>query len=182
MADALAPRPGEETALRARRSFLGWLIGGIIACLGAAVGIPAVGAVLSAARGRPRTDTIPLGRLADYPLGEPRLAQFTLARVDGWVQTLESRAVWVVRTGEQAATVFNGRCTHLGCAYSWKTAGAHRGQFLCPCHDGVFARDGQVVEGPPPRGLDTLPARVEDGTLVIAYQDFRLGVPQKEPA
>jgi len=86
-----------------------------------------------------------------------------------------------VRTGDQAVTVFNGRCTHLGCAYSWRTAGSQGEQFVCPCHDGVFALDGTVAGGPPPRPLDTLPVQVDDGTVVITYQDFHLGIPEKTP-
>jgi len=50
---------------------------------------------------------------------------------------------------------------------------------VCPCHDGVFAEDGSVVSGPPPRPLDTLSAEVVDGTLVIEYEDFRPGTTAK---
>ena len=181
MMDASDSGPADH-ALSGRRRLLGWLIGGISAFIAAAVGVPVVGAVAGSGLGRRPETTVRLGKLADYPIGQPRLGQFTLSRTDGWVTTLETRAVWVVRTGEQEVAVFNGRCTHLGCAYSWKTDGPHRDQFFCPCHDGVFGRDGKVVGGPPPRPLDTLPARVEDGVLVVTYQDFRLGVPDKAPA
>jgi menaquinol-cytochrome c reductase iron-sulfur subunit len=172
----------EEGALLGRRRFLGWVIGGIGALVAAAVGTPAIGALVGSGLGRSAQLSVRLGKLADYPVGQPKLAQFTLTRTDGWVRTQESRAVWVVRTGDQAATVFNGRCTHLGCAYSWQTAGSHQEQFACPCHDGVFALDGTVVDGPPPRPLDTLPVQVDDGVVVITYQDFHLGIPEKTPA
>ncbi len=181
MAEAVPLPATEERAGQSRRSLLGWLIGGLTAFLAAAVGLPIVAALVGPAFGRREQSTVPLGKITDYPLGQPKLAQFTLARTDGWVKTLESRPVWVVRTGDQQATVFNGRCTHLGCAYSWKTEGPNSGRFFCPCHDGVFALDGVVVGGPPPRPLDTLAARVENGTLVVNYQDFRLGVPEKVP-
>jgi menaquinol-cytochrome c reductase iron-sulfur subunit len=165
-----------------RRRLLGWLIGGVGAFVAAAVGIPAIGALVGSALGRREPLVVRLGKLDSYAVGQPKLAQFTLTRTDGWVRTLESRALWVVRTGPQEATVFNGRCTHLGCAYSWKTGGPTKDRFACPCHDGLFALDGTVAGGPPPRPLDTLPARVEDGILVVTYQDFRLGVPEKTPA
>jgi menaquinol-cytochrome c reductase iron-sulfur subunit len=171
----------EVGALPGRRRFLGWVIGGIGGLVAAAVGIPAIGALVGSALERQPQLTVRLGKLADYPVGQPKLAQFTLTRTDGWVRTLESRAVWVVRTGDQAVTVFNGRCTHLGCAYSWRTAEPHSEQFVCPCHDGVFALDGTVAGGPPPRPLDTLPVQVDGGTVVITYQDFHLGIPEKTP-
>ncbi len=181
MTDSSEPGP-DDHALSRRRRLLGWLIGGISAFVTAAVGIPVVGALAGSAFGRRPETAVRLGKLADFPLGQPKLAQFALSRTDGWVTTLESRAVWVVRTGELEATVFNGRCTHLGCAYSWKTEGPRRGQFFCPCHDGVFGPDGKVLGGPPPRALDTLPVRVEDGVLAVSHQDFRLGVAEKAPA
>jgi menaquinol-cytochrome c reductase iron-sulfur subunit len=45
--------------------------------------------------------------------------------------------------------------------------------FVCPCHDGHFARDGARISGPPPRGLDPLPLKIEQGNLYVRYQYFR---------
>ncbi len=89
------------------------------------------------------------------------------------------QAVWVVKQGGENFTVFNPRCTHLTCAYSWKEEGPHKGHFFCPCHDGVFDINGQVLGGPPPRPLDTLPVKVEDGRLFTIYKDFRAGITDK---
>jgi menaquinol-cytochrome c reductase iron-sulfur subunit len=172
----------EPPALASRRSLLGWLLGAIGALIAGVVGIPAIGSIFSAAVGRRQPSVITLGKLADYTVGQPKLAQFTVNRTDGWVTTIENRGVWVVKRNDQEAVVYNGRCTHLGCAYSWKTSGPGANHFACPCHDGTFNLDGSVVSGPPPRPLDALPARLDaQGTLVITYQDFRLGVPGKEP-
>ena len=160
-----------------RRSFLGWAIAGIIGFVGAAVGVPIIGALASAAGNTRQAAQVRLSRLTSYTIGQPKLAQFTLNQTDGWVQTLENHAVWVVRTSDTEALVFNGRCTHLGCAYSW-----HTDRFACPCHGGTFAADGTVISGPPPRPLDRLKTQVgSDGYLNVEYQDFQLGVPAQEP-
>jgi len=37
-------------------------------------------------------------------------------------------------------------CPHLGCQVHWE---AKEGRFLCPCHQGVFDRDGNAIAGPP---------------------------------
>lgn len=178
-----APTVTEPAALASRRSLLGWLLGAIAALIAGVAGVPAVGSIFSAATGRRQPSAIQLGKLSDYTVGQPKLAQFTVDRTDGWVTTIENRGVWVVKRSEQEAVVYNGRCTHLGCAYSWKSSGAGANHFACPCHDGVFNVDGSVVSGPPPRPLDTLPVNVDaQGTLRITYQDFRLGVPNKESA
>lgn len=48
-------------------------------------------------------------------------------------------------------------CTHLGCIVHWSP---EEGRILCPCHAGVFAADGSVVSGPPPRPLPSYPCRL----------------------
>ena len=55
-------------------------------------------------------------------------------------------------------------CTHLGCRVRWAT---DEQQYLCPCHIGIFAKDGTVVSGPPPRPLDSYDLRVEDGQIQV---------------
>ena len=55
-------------------------------------------------------------------------------------------------------------CTHLGCRVRWVE---DQSQFLCPCHNGVFSKDGNVVAGPPPRSLDVYQAKVEDDQIYV---------------
>jgi menaquinol-cytochrome c reductase iron-sulfur subunit len=160
-----------------RRTFLSYAIGAIAAFITAALAIPLAGAaILPTLRGR-ETDWISAGSVNDFPVGEPRTTQLTLSRLDGWIEIQEPRGVWVIRGEGNNFTVFNGRCTHLGCAYSWQEG---QQRFVCPCHGGVFAMDGSHMGGPPPRGLDTLEWRVEGGNLMVAYTDFRLGIEPKE--
>jgi Rieske Fe-S protein len=52
----------------------------------------------------------------------------------------------------------------LGCRVRWV---ADKDGFYCPCHNGVFAKDGSVVSGPPPRPLDRFESKVEDGVLFV---------------
>ena len=58
--------------------------------------------------------------------------------------------------------VLSVTCTHLGCGVSWNAA---RQAFLCPCHGGVYAADGRVLAGPPPRPLARIPFAVEGGRV-----------------
>ncbi|MGE5620553.1 MAG: ubiquinol-cytochrome c reductase iron-sulfur subunit [Sphingomonadaceae bacterium] len=162
-----------------RRTFLSYVIVAIGGFISTTLGIPLVGsAVLPALRAR-EANWIPVGPVADFPIGQPKPANVSVTQRDGWIEQTESKGVWVVRNGENSFTVFNGRCVHLGCAFNWQEA---QKEFLCPCHGGRYSIDGKVIGGPPPRPLDTLEWRVEQGNLVVRYQDFRLGVPQKEVA
>ncbi len=59
--------------------------------------------------------------------------------------------VLAVRLDETTTVAFDRRCPHLGCPVVWA---AERGRFECPCHHAAFdARTGDVLFGPPARGL-----------------------------
>jgi len=165
--------------MEGRRSFLGALL---------ALGTSSVGLLLS----------IPLGRFALHPLwhtttevlwsnvgaaGEfatitaPVKALITVDQRDGWRKVLSTKPVYVVRGDDGRPRVLSSVCPHLGCTIIWSE---RQGQFLSPCHAGVFSADGTLVSGPPPRGMDELESIVEDGVLKVRYQYFRQLVPTKE--
>jgi menaquinol-cytochrome c reductase iron-sulfur subunit len=160
-----------------RRTFLSYVnvaIGGFITAL---LGIPLIGAAVIPALRRGQENLVSAGPVSAFNIGEPKAANVTITIRDGWITAQEDRGVWVVRRSENDFSVFNGRCVHLGCAFSWNQQAR---QFQCPCHGGLYTLDGQVVGGPPPRPLDTMEWRVDGGNLVVNYKDFRLGVPEKE--
>ncbi|OGW61129.1 MAG: hypothetical protein A2V83_10525 [Nitrospirae bacterium RBG_16_64_22] len=66
--------------------------------------------------------------------------------------------------------VYSGKCPHLGCAYRWDEA---EKRFICPCHLSVFKLNGEVVSGPAPRRLDTLPVRLADGHVEIIDAEYK---------
>ena len=162
-----------------RRTFLAQVIGACVAFLGALLGIPAVGAAIGPALKRQQAEWLSLGSPQTFQEGVPKLVNLTVVSRDGWIETNSVKSVWIVRQSADQFTAFSGRCTHLGCAYSWQ---ADQHQFVCPCHAGVFGIDGKVLAGPPPRQLDPLQTRMEVGDLQVQYQDFRLGTPDRVPA
>ena len=56
------------------------------------------------------------------------------------------------------------RCAHLGCPVRFVEAA---GNFICPCHGGVYGFQGKVIGGPPVRPLDRFQTRVLDGEVEI---------------
>ena len=54
--------------------------------------------------------------------------------------------------------------------------------FACPCHGSRFDRDGHVLGGPAPRGLDALETRVtvgDDRAVEVRYRRFAVGTPER---
>jgi menaquinol-cytochrome c reductase iron-sulfur subunit len=171
---------GDRAAADAsRRTFLAQVIGGCIAFLGTLLGIPAVGLTVGPALKREDTTWLSLGDPETFKEGVPTGVNLSVVQRDGWIETNQVKGVWVVRQPDGQFSVFNARCTHLGCAYSWRP---EQNQFACPCHGGVYDTEGKVVAGPPPRPLDGLESRIEGGKLQVQYQDFVLGTPDRVPA
>jgi Rieske Fe-S protein len=56
------------------------------------------------------------------------------------------------------------RCAHVGCPVNFVRAA---GEFICPCHGGVYNFRGQRVGGPPPRPLDRFLTRVRAGQVEV---------------
>jgi len=56
------------------------------------------------------------------------------------------------------------RCAHLGCPVRFVEAA---GNFICPCHGGVYDFQGKVIGGPPVRPLDRFQTRVRGGQVEV---------------
>jgi quinol---cytochrome c reductase iron-sulfur subunit, bacillus type len=56
------------------------------------------------------------------------------------------------------------RCAHLGCPVRFVQAA---GNFICPCHGGVYGFLGERIGGPPIRPLDRFQTRVSKGQVEI---------------
>ncbi|MDH3744191.1 MAG: Rieske (2Fe-2S) protein [Acidobacteriota bacterium] len=58
--------------------------------------------------------------------------------------------VWVIRNRDGALVALSGICTHLRCVLDWDES---RNELDCPCHEGRFDLNGNVLGGPAPRSL-----------------------------
>jgi Rieske Fe-S protein len=83
---------------------------------------------------------------------------------------------------EDSLNVLSNSCAHLGCPVRWVIVEDH-GEFLCPCHGGIYDINGGYVGGPPPRGMYryTKTQVRADGKLYIKhdYDDGGENGPQK---
>jgi Rieske Fe-S protein len=68
--------------------------------------------------------------------------------------------------------VLSNSCAHLGCPVRWLVNTEGHGEFLCPCHGGIYDINGEWVGGPPPRGMYryTKVKVEEDGTVYVKHE------------
>ncbi len=139
-----------------------WAIGGLIT---AGIGLPAIAYIVGPALQNSTTDEwISLGVASKVELGVPTLFKAKIQRKSGWIVNEEELSIYVRTDDGRTFTAMSNVCTHLGCRVRWA---ADRKQFFCPCHNGVFDQDGNVVSGPPPKPLNRYEVKVENGQLSI---------------
>ena len=148
-----------------RRDFLGiatWIIGVLIS---AGMGIPSIAYIIGPSLQSNKTQSwTRLGPISKIELGKPTLFKVKIERQTGWIADSEELSVYVLTENGSDYIAMSNICTHLGCSARWVS---DREQFYCPCHAGVFDREGYVVSGPPPRPLDRYEVKVEEGQLFI---------------
>ena len=148
-----------------RRDFITWISAAVGSFITVVIGLPALDYLIAPALTAASTDAwIPLGKLDSFEVGKPTLSTFTRTKANGWEQTVNSYGVFVYRISQTDVVAFSNVCTHLGCRVNWQ---ADKQEYICPCHDGHFNKNGKVVSGPPPRPLDTYVTKVSGGILSI---------------
>jgi menaquinol-cytochrome c reductase iron-sulfur subunit len=105
-----------------------------------------------------------IGYVDEFPAGTPLKVEVVRRERDGWMITRGRAAVWIYRKTDGAFVAYDPHCTHLGCPFRWDESSS---QFLCPCHNGVYDREGRNVSGPPPRPLDRFPIKIVDQKVYI---------------
>ena len=153
-----------------RRSFFGMLVGSISGAVGALMVVPLFRfSSWPMFQKRGAADWFALGPVDSFKSATPVRAEIEVRKLDGWRVSTAKQTVYVTRRNGELA-VLSAVCTHLGCIVPWD---GEQKCFACPCHKGTFRADGARIDGPPPRGLDTLPIKIEKGTLYVQYQYFR---------
>ena len=162
-----------------RRNFMIRTIIGIGAVIGAALAVPLAGFGILPVLRKKEPDWSDAGTAADLLTDEPQERRFFQAIKSGWQEERVERTVWLVKKADGSVTAFSPNCPHLGCGYRW--FGQDK-QFKCPCHASIFDIDGKVLAGPAPRALDSLPAKIESGKVLVKFEIFQVGTTKKATA
>lgn len=108
-----------------------------------------------------------VGSLEHFEIGAT--VQVNLATSGGlpWDGPAQDIGAWLRRENETDFIVFDSKCTHLGCPVRWLPSAE---LFMCPCHGGVYYKDGDVAAGPPPDPLQHFPVRVQNGQVQVQWR------------
>jgi Rieske Fe-S protein len=71
----------------------------------------------------------------------------------------------LVHTAEGEWKAFSAVCTHLNCTVQYRP---DLQQIWCACHNGTYNLNGEVVSGPPPKGLEEYQVHVRNDELVVS--------------
>lgn len=148
-----------------RREFLQiatLMIGGTI---GLIMGIPAIAYIIGNSLTKEDAQNWrALGSTQKIDLGTPTLFKINIDHTAGWISEEQEHSIYVLTENGRDFIAMSNVCTHLGCRVRWV---ADKGQFYCPCHAGIFDKQGNVVSGPPPRPLDRYEIKLEEDQLFV---------------
>jgi menaquinol-cytochrome c reductase iron-sulfur subunit len=151
-----------------RRQFLNYTLTGVGGFMAAGMLMPmlrfAVDPVLKAGG---KADYIATKLKISDVTEEPQRVDFTVEVIDAWYKSEETRTAWVYKEGDNIVAL-SPVCKHLGCTVDWNTDKSNPNKFFCPCHYGLYEKDGKNVPGTPPLGpLDKYEHKEKDGILYL---------------
>jgi menaquinol-cytochrome c reductase iron-sulfur subunit len=154
------PKPLDEK----RRDFLVKLSLGLGGLAAAVAAIPVFSAIFA-----PLIEKTPkmwrkVGDLDSFAVGTTTLVKFKNADPQQWAGVTAQTAAWLRRDSNGKFTAFSANCTHLGCPVRWEASAE---LFMCPCHGGVYYKDGTVAAGPPPKSLVQYPVRINKKAVEV---------------
>lgn len=147
-----------------RRTFFKSGIAFISGVISLAMAVPLIGSAIAPAFKKGQKKWVDLGLVDLLKGARHKKINYTFQSKDGWVQATRERSVYVTDEGGGRFLVFSRVCTHLGCLVRWDEKKRH---YHCPCHGGIFDEVGNVIAGPPPRPLERLRVKVENGVLYV---------------
>ena len=164
LAPAEEERERERERAAERRKFLGF-ISIALGFIGAAlIAVPVLGFLLAPLFEKVGRKWRAVGPATEFQKGQTVEVKFEDASPVPWSGITGQTAAWLRCEPDGRFVAFAINCTHLGCPVRWL---ASADLFMCPCHGGVYYRDGTVAAGPPPRPLIQYPVRVQNGTVEI---------------
>ncbi len=155
---------GESMTRRTAFAVAGQALGGVA---GAAIVLPALGFAVAPIFDEPEETWQAVGPPSEFP---PDTYKPVITTIREGIGEAGKTTVYVRQGDPQfdedpdEFIAISTRCAHLGCPVRFVEAA---GNFICPCHGGVYDFEGKVTGGPPVRPLDRFQTRVQNGQVEI---------------
>ncbi|WP_461200642.1 Rieske 2Fe-2S domain-containing protein [Anoxybacillus sp. TBDG-1] len=151
-----------------RRQFLNYTLTGVGGFMAAGILSPmvrfALDPILKEEAGQ---DMVAVAQVKDITT-EPQRFDFKVKVKDAWYESEEPRSAWVFKDEKGDIIALSPVCTHLGCTVNWNGEKSNPNRFFCPCHYGLYEKDGTNVPNTPPTApLHRYEYEVKDGTLYL---------------
>ncbi|MDQ0271068.1 ubiquinol-cytochrome c reductase iron-sulfur subunit [Cytobacillus purgationiresistens] len=158
-----------------RRQFLNYTLTGVGGFMAAGMLMPMVRfAVDPVLQAKGESDFIPTKQKIDEITTEPTRVDYTFEQVDAWYTSEESGTAWVYKDDKGEIVALSPVCKHLGCVVNWDSDKSNPDHFYCPCHGGLYKKDGMNVPGTPPIApLDVFSFKEVDGFLYLGKAEPR---------
>jgi menaquinol-cytochrome c reductase iron-sulfur subunit len=171
-AEPLGEHPGGDETARAKRcqedvsrrrflTVMSFAAGGLAT---AVIGVPVAGFVIGPLFERNPEEWRAVGAVDKFEIGKIVEVSFKDAASLPWSGVTAGTAAWLHRENADQFKAYSVNCTHLGCPVRWLP---DANLFMCPCHGGVYYKNGEVAAGPPPRPLQQYRVRVTDGQVEV---------------
>lgn len=131
-----------------RRQFLNYTLTGVGGFMAAGMLMPmvrfAVDPVLKAeASGDFKATKQKVSELSN----EPVRVDFSYEQKDAWYTSDVTQTAWVYKNKEGKIIALSPICKHLGCTVNWNGSKEDKEMFYCPCHGGLYHKNGENVPG-----------------------------------
>ena len=123
-------------------------------------GLGAIGTTMLT-EGCKKNDTTPQGPTVNFTIDISQSAYSGLTYSGG---SIASNGVVIVNLSGSYIAVAE-QCTHKKCNVSYDNSANN---FVCPCHNGVFGTNGNVISGPPKTPLKTYTVTKNGAVLTVA--------------
>jgi Rieske Fe-S protein len=143
------------TADRSRRNWIRALLGLGFSSSAVSFVYPAIKFMMPPPVAGPAVDEVVVGKANDFLPNTGHIFKFG------------NKPGILIRTEQDEWRAFSAVCTHLNCTVQFQE---DTRQIWCACHNGQFDLNGNVVGGPPPKGLEEFAVNLRGEDIVVSRQ------------
>jgi Rieske Fe-S protein len=141
------------SSVQNRRSFVSWILGGGVAASLASFLYPVIRYLNPPQVVEAAINEVAGGKVQDLKPNSGKIVKFG------------NKPALLIHTADNQWKAFSAVCTHLNCTVQYRESTS---QIWCACHNGTYDLSGNVVSGPPPKGLEEYSVSLRGDEVMIS--------------